>query len=239
VLDDIDFDGAYINLTFDAYGDVVGIIGNPNSEGIGVFEDAVDHQLGFDFDAANFAKVGFDDFLTFIGDGQIVDLVVDVHIHRKLFARCGVGIIEIPQVVDGGSHVLGVLRDGEFALFVAQFAVVVVVDGHILVEIIVFSHGFGIAQGRLRFLVDPALKFVAHFVGPVEAFHGFPFYAQVVGGFAIDDGGVGVNDHRHYAGIDGAIVDAVFEGFAGLIGEVGNFAGKYHGGCLFIGGQGG
>ena len=122
-------------------------------------------------------------------------------------------------------------------MFVAQLAVVVVVNRHILMEIIVFSHGFGIAEGRLRFLVDPALKFVAHLVRPIEAFHGFPFHAEVEGGFAIDDGGVGVHRYRYYAGVDGAIVDAVFEGFAGLIGEVGHFSGEDYVGCLFKGGQ--
>ena len=54
MLGDIDLDRAYIDLTFDAHGDVVGIIGNPNGEGIGVFEDSVHHQFRFDFDASNF-----------------------------------------------------------------------------------------------------------------------------------------------------------------------------------------
>jgi len=112
VLDDIDFDGSNIDLTFDAHRDVVGVIGDPNGEGIGVFEDAVDHQFGFDFDAADFAKVGFDDLFSFIGNGQIVHFVVDVHIHRILLARNGIGIVEVTEVVDGRRNILGVLWDG-------------------------------------------------------------------------------------------------------------------------------
>ena len=149
MLGDIDLDRAYIDLTFDAHGDVVGIIGNPNGEGIGVFENAVYHQLGLDFDAANFTEVGFDHFFPFIGNGQAVYFVVDVHIHGKLFAYGGVGVIEVSEVVNGRGDVLGVLGDGEFALFVAQFAVVVIVNRHILMEVIVFSHGFGVPKGGL------------------------------------------------------------------------------------------
>ena len=186
MLGDIDLDRAYIDLTFDAHGDVVGIIGNPNGEGIGVFENAVYHQLGLDFDAANFAEVGFDHFFSLVGNGQAVYFVVDIHIHGKLFAYGGVGVIEVSEVVNGRGDVLGVLGDGEFALFVAQFAVVVIVNRHILVEVIVFSHGFRVAQGCLGFLIHPAFKFVAHFIGPIKTFHGFTFNAEIVSGFAID-----------------------------------------------------
>lgn len=69
MLGDIDLDRAYIDLAFDAHGDVVGIIGYPNGEGIGMLEDAVYNQFGFDFDAANFAEVGFDHFFALVSDG--------------------------------------------------------------------------------------------------------------------------------------------------------------------------
>ena len=149
MLDQINFDRAYIDLTFDAHGDVVGIIGNPNGEGIGVFENAVYHQLGLDFDAANFTEVGFDHFFPFIGNGQAVYFVVDVHIHGKLFAYGGVGVIEVSEVVNGRGDVLGVLGDGEFALFVAEFFIVVVVYGHVLIVIGILPHCFGISQRGL------------------------------------------------------------------------------------------
>ncbi len=74
---------------------MVGIIGDPNGEGIGVFEDSVHHQFRFDFDASNFAEVGFDHFFPLIGNGQAIDLVVDVHIHWKLFSYVGVGVVEV------------------------------------------------------------------------------------------------------------------------------------------------
>ncbi len=74
---------------------MVGIIGDPNGEGIGVFENAVYHQLGFDFDASNFTEVGFDHFFPLVGNGQAINFVVDVHIHRKLFSYGGVGVVEV------------------------------------------------------------------------------------------------------------------------------------------------
>ena len=95
MLDQINFDRAYIDFSFYAHRDMVGIIGNPNGEGIGVFEDSVHHQLGFDFDASNFTEVGFDHFFPLIGNGQAIDLVVDVHIHWKLFSYVGVGVVEV------------------------------------------------------------------------------------------------------------------------------------------------
>jgi len=149
MLGDIDLDRTNIDLAFDAHGDVVGIIGNPYGEGVGVFEDAVYDQFGFDFDASNFAEIGFNYLFAFICDRETVHLVVDVNIHGILFARSGVGIIEVSEVVDGRGDILGVLWDGEFALFVAQFAVVVIVNRHVLMEVIVFSHGFGVPKGCL------------------------------------------------------------------------------------------
>lgn len=149
MLGDIDFDGTYIDLAFDAHGDVVGIIGNPNGEGVGMFEDAVYDQFGFDFNASNFAEVGFDDFLAFVGDGQVVDFVIDVHIHGKLFAGSGGGVVEVSEIVNGRGDILGILGDGKFALFVAKLAVVVIVNRHVLVKVIVFPHGFGVAKGGL------------------------------------------------------------------------------------------
>ncbi len=95
MLDQINFDRAYIDFSFYAHRDMVGIIGDPNGEGIGVFEDSVHHQLGFDFDASNFTEVGFDHFFPLIGNGQAIDLVVDVHIHWKLFSYVGVGVVEV------------------------------------------------------------------------------------------------------------------------------------------------
>ena len=95
MLDQINFDRAYIDFSFDAHRDMVGIIGDPNGEGIGVFEDSVHHQLGLDFDASNFAEVGFDHFFPLIGNGQAINLVVDVNIHWKLFSYVGVGVVEV------------------------------------------------------------------------------------------------------------------------------------------------
>ncbi|MEY4710547.1 MAG: hypothetical protein RIS28_1679 [Bacteroidota bacterium] len=46
MLGDIDLDGTNIDLAFYANGDVVGVIGNPDGEGVGVFEDAVYDQFG-------------------------------------------------------------------------------------------------------------------------------------------------------------------------------------------------
>jgi len=86
---------------------------------------------------------------------------------------------------------LGVGGDGEFTLFVAELFIVVIVNRHVLMEVIVFSHGFRVAQGCLGFLVHPAFKFVAHFIGPIKTFKGLPFHAEGVGVFAIDDGALG------------------------------------------------
>ena len=74
---------------------MVGIIGDPNGEGIGVFENAIHHQFRFDFDASNFTEIGFDHFFPLIGNGQAINLVVDVHIHWKLFSDGGVGVVEV------------------------------------------------------------------------------------------------------------------------------------------------
>lgn len=134
---------------------------------------------------------------------------------------------------------MGVLGDGEFALFVAQFAVVVIINRHILVKIIVFPYGFCIPQWRLRFLVDPAFKFVADFIGPIKALDCFAFNTQVVGGFSVDNGWVGVDKHGNNAGIDGTIVNAVLEGFSRLIGKVVDFSTEHYIRGLFVGGQGG
>ena len=95
MLDQINFDRAYIDFPYDAHWDVVGIIGDPDGEGIGVFEDSVHHQLGFDFDTSNFTEIGFDHFFPLIGNGQAINLVVDVHIHWKLFSYGGVGVVEV------------------------------------------------------------------------------------------------------------------------------------------------
>ena len=119
---------------------------------------------------------------------------------------------------------MGIGWDNELSLFVAEFFIVVVVNGHILMIIGIFSHGFGIAQGGLRFLIHPTFKFVAHFIGPIEAFEGFAFNAKVVGVFPIDNGSLRVHRHAHDAGIYRAIVDTVFEYFAGLIGVVCHFS---------------
>ena len=239
MLGDIDLDRTYIDLAFDAHGDVVGIIGNPHGECVGVFEDAVYDQFGFDFDASNFAEIGFDHLFAFICDREAVHLVVDVNINGVLFARSGIGIIEVSEVVNGRGDILGILRDGEFALFVAQFAVVVIVNRHVLMEVIVFSHGFGVAKGGLRFLIHPTFEFIAHFIGPVEAFYGFTFHAEVVSSFAVDDGWGITYGHRYHAGIDCAVMDAVFEGFTGLVGEVVDFSAENHSGGLLECGQGG
>ena len=149
MLGDIDLDRTYIDLAFDAHWDVVGIIGNPDGEGIGVFEYAIYDQFGFDFDASNFAEIGIYYLFAFICDREAVHLVVDVNIHRILFARSGVGIIEVSKVINGRGDILSILGDGKFALFVAQLSVVVIVNRHVLMEVIVFPHGFGVPQGGL------------------------------------------------------------------------------------------
>ena len=88
-------------------------------------------------------------------------------------------------------------------------------------------------------MIHPTFEFIAHFVGPVEAFYGFTFHAEVVSSFAVDDGWGRTYGHRYHAGIDCAIMDAVFEGFTGLVGEVVDFSAENHGGGLLECGQGG
>lgn len=224
MLDDIHLQRSHLDFSFDADGNVIGIVAHPNGHSIGIFENAVDHQFGFDFDASNFAEVGFDGFFAFVGHVEIVNFVIQIHVHRKLFSySCG-GIIQISEVIDGGSDVLGIGWNDELSLFVAEFFIVVVVNGHILMIIGIFSYGFGISQGGLRFLIHPTFKFVAHLIGPIEAFEGFAFNAKVVGVFPIDNGTLRVHRHAHDAGIYRAIVDTVFEYFAGLIGVVCHFS---------------
>lgn len=227
MLGDIHLDGSHIDFALDAHRDVIGIVGNPDGEGIGVFEDAVYHQFGFDFDATNFTKVGFDYFFAFECNGQAIDFIIDVNIHRELFSNGGVCVVEVSEVVNGRGDILGVLGDGEFALLVAQLAVVVIVNCNILVEIIIFPHSFGVSQWRLRFLINPAFKLIAHFICPIKAFYGFALNAKIVGCFAVDIRRGGANIHAHHTGIDCTIVDAIFKGFAGLIGQVCNFSSQY------------
>ena len=119
---------------------------------------------------------------------------------------------------------MGIGGDGQFALFVAQFFIVVVVNRHVLMEVIVFSYGFGISQRCLRLLVHPTFKFVAHFIGPIKTFEGLPFHAEGVGVFAIDDGALGEDRHANKACVYRAVVNSIFEDFSGLVGVVGHFS---------------
>ena len=119
---------------------------------------------------------------------------------------------------------MGVLGDGEFALFVAEFFIVVVVYGYVLIVIGILSHCFGISQRGLRLLVHPAFKFVAHFIGPIKTFEGLPFHAECVGVFAIDDGTLGEDGHANETRVYWAVVNSIFEDFSGLVGVVGHFS---------------
>lgn len=224
MLDQINFDRAHVDFSFDAHRDMVGVIGDPNGEGICVFEDPVYHQLWFDFDASDFTEVGFDHFFPLVGNGQAINLIVDVHIHWKLLSDGGGGVVEVSQVVNGRSDVLGVLWDGDFALFVSKLFIVVIVDSYILKVVGIFSHGFGISQGCLRLLVHPAFKFVSYFVSPIKTLEGFAFYAEGEGVFAIDDGTLGEDGHANDTRVYRAVVNSIFEDFSCLVGVVCHFS---------------
>lgn len=138
-----------MDFGFNAHRNVVIIVAYPNGHSVGVFEDAIHHQFGFDFDASNFAKVCFDGLFALVCDVEVIDFVIEVDIYGELFSDGGGGIIQVTEVINGRGDVLGICGDGQFALFVSDFLIVVVVNGNILVEVGIFSYGFGISKWRL------------------------------------------------------------------------------------------
>lgn len=119
---------------------------------------------------------------------------------------------------------MGVLGDGEFTLFVSKLFIVVVVYGHILMEVGIFSHGFGISQGCLRLLVHPAFKFVSYFISPIKTLKCFAFHAEGISVFAIDDGALREDRHANETRVDRAVVNSIFEDFSCLVGVICHFS---------------
>ena len=82
-----------MDFGFNADRNVICIVAYPNGHTVCVFENAIHHQFGFDFDASNFAKVGFDGLFALVCNVEVIDFVIEVDIHGELFSDGGGGII--------------------------------------------------------------------------------------------------------------------------------------------------
>lgn len=74
---------------------MIRIIAHPNGHSIGVFENAINYQFGFDFNASNFSEVGFDGLFSFVSDVQVVYFIIEVYVHGELFSYGCSSIIQI------------------------------------------------------------------------------------------------------------------------------------------------
>lgn len=108
----VDRDLADGDGTFDADGDMVGIVRDPDGHLLTAREHGAMDQKGFEFDGAEFCILGTDSLFPQIADIEMIDLSVQEHIEGDLIPGFVLVEINITGIESSTQHILDTIRDG-------------------------------------------------------------------------------------------------------------------------------